>query len=368
MDSNPDKNYTENLDLLVQKLRKLNYSLGLELQTNSFTHNKLITAYEAIPVFHIACRKPAPTVTGLISDLRAAAASHDRLHPSTKSDTLFTDRKYHGNRNVSRYLPSNQFKYNRDNRDNRRTSRQRRKCYVCDKEDCWSTRHTKEEREKAMVSILSKYRQYVIEEDESDGSDSKSQEGAHISDSDDFGVGVFLTEAVGDIDALEAIKQLAYQAISHALSQSILTESIQLWPTQGHSILAADYSPTRGRYSKDQFHGIVIDTGAAFVSTAGFGQFLALKEQLQSSAEITPTTGNTRFQFGIGTTGSKGVVRVDSPIRVLTFHVVDTDTLFLLSLHDLDTLGIYYNNLSNTLVGKDTEWPVIRKFGHPFLI
>jgi hypothetical protein len=107
MDSNPNQTYTQNLDLLIQTLRKLNHGLAPELQIDKFTHNKLIIACEAILVFHLACRKPAPTVTGLISDLRATAASYDRLHPSIKSDTLFTDRKYHGNRNTSRYPPSN---------------------------------------------------------------------------------------------------------------------------------------------------------------------------------------------------------------------------------------------------------------------
>jgi hypothetical protein len=237
---------------------------------------------------------------------------------------------------------------------------------VCDKEGCWSSNHTKEEREKAIASIPSKYRQYVMEEDESDGSDSKSQEGANTSDTDDFGAGVLLTEAVGNINALDTFRQLSYQTISHTLGQSIAIESIQ--PNQESLILMADYSPNQGRYSKDRFHGIVIDTGAAFASTAGFGQFLALKEQLQASAEIIPTTNSARFQFGIGTTGSKGTVKVHSPVGVLTFHIVDTDTPFLLSLHNLDSLEIYYNNLSNTLVGKDTEWPVIRKFGYPFLI
>ena len=61
-------------------------------------------------------------------------------------------------------------------------------------------------------------------------------------------------------------------------------------------------------------------------------------------------------------------MRVQSPIGNLSFHVVDADTPFLLSLHDLDKLNVYYNNLSNMLIGKNTTWPVIRKFGHPFLI
>ena len=115
IDDNPKKPYTETLDLLVQSLRKLNHSLAPELQIDSFTHNKLITACEAIPAFQIACRKPAPTVTGLISDLRAAAASYDRLHPINKSETMFTDRKYYSGRDLYR---------NSDRQANRQIDRQ----------------------------------------------------------------------------------------------------------------------------------------------------------------------------------------------------------------------------------------------------
>ena len=98
MDSNPGKTYGESLDILIQTLRKLNHGLAPELQIDSFTHNKLIMVCEALPAFQIACRKPASMILGLISDLRAIAASHDRLHLVSKSETLFTDRKYHGGR------------------------------------------------------------------------------------------------------------------------------------------------------------------------------------------------------------------------------------------------------------------------------
>ena len=69
MNNNPSKTYSKNLDLLIQTLCKLNYSLVLKLQTNSFTYNKLIIIYEAIPDFKNACRKLVPIISGLISNL-----------------------------------------------------------------------------------------------------------------------------------------------------------------------------------------------------------------------------------------------------------------------------------------------------------
>ena len=102
MNNNPSKTYSKTLDLLIQTLHKLNYSLVPELQTDSFIHNKLITAYEAIPDFKIACWKPALMISGLISDLRAAAISYDRLNP-VKPETLLIDYRYHGSRSNDWY-------------------------------------------------------------------------------------------------------------------------------------------------------------------------------------------------------------------------------------------------------------------------
>ena len=137
MNSNPGKTYSENLDLLIQTLRKLNYSLAPELQIDSFTHNKLITACEAIPDFKNACRKPVSTISGLISDLRATATSYDRLNP-IKPEALFTDRRYYRNRSSRNDRPSShqnsQFKNNTD----RQKSSYSTKCYVCNKEGCRS--------------------------------------------------------------------------------------------------------------------------------------------------------------------------------------------------------------------------------------
>jgi hypothetical protein len=93
----------------------------------------------------------------------------------------------------------------------------------------------------------------------------------------------------------------------------------------------------------------VIDTGAAFTSTAGYGQFLALKKT-QNVKLDADTANKQRFKFGIRSTAFKGTVQVNTPLRILAFHVVKADTPFLLLLHNLDKIGVYFNNLTNQLV------------------
>lgn len=44
-------------------------------------------------------------------------------------------------------------------------------------------------------------------------------------------------------------------------------------------------------------------------------------------------------------------------------------TPFLLSIKYMDRLGIYFDNTNNVLIGPDgMTTPIIRRFGHPFLV
>ena len=85
--------------------------------------------------------------------------------------------------------------------------------------------------------------------------------------------------------------------------------------------------------------------------------------------------GAVNVQFGIGSTTSIGSVTVKTPIGLVDFHVVKADTPFLLCLADMDRLQVYYNNITDTLTGPTTALgskhitlPIVRRFGHPFLI
>ena len=75
------------------------------------------------------------------------------------------------------------------------------------------------------------------------------------------------------------------------------------------------------------------------------------------------------IQFGISIVTSTSSVAINTPVGTIEFHVVNVSTLFLLSLVDIDRLKIYLNNVTNILVTADGEKvPIIRRFGHPFLL
>src|SRR5271170_5765081 len=82
----------------------------------------------------------------------------------------------------------------------------------------------------------------------------------------------------------------------------------------------------------------------------------------------TSTKGQVTVQFGIGSTSSIGTANVDTPIGEVQFHIVDANTPFLLCLADMDKLQVYYNNIKDVLVTRTREVPVVRRFGHAFLL
>lgn len=112
----------------------------------------------------------------------------------------------------------------------------------------------------------------------------------------------------------------------------------------------------------------MIDTEASKHSTAGYGQYLAYKKDNRNISIDITKAGAINVQFGINSVSSEGSIIVDTPIGRIEFHIVKTDTPFLLSLADMDCLKIYLNNVKNILVTKDQTIPIVCQFGHPFLL
>ncbi len=127
------------------------------------------------------------------------------------------------------------------------------------------------------------------------------------------------------------------------------------------------------RYTSAVFYEIMIDSEASIRSTAGYGQYLAFIK----NTSIDPNTpidldhtkaGTVNVQFGIGSTPSIGSLTINTPFGLVEFHVIKADTPFLLSLADMDRLKVYFNNVENLLIDKIKALPVIRRFGHGFLL
>lgn len=125
------------------------------------------------------------------------------------------------------------------------------------------------------------------------------------------------------------------------------------------------------RFGKS-FDGVMVDTGAARGSSAGEAQYHAHCNFVGTQPNLDKSRAAV-CHFGISSTKSKGVAPVTFPVGdiFLTFkvHVVDADTPILLSIDDMDSLGIYLNSLEDNLIHAESglKAPIAQVHGHPFI-
>jgi hypothetical protein len=121
------------------------------------------------------------------------------------------------------------------------------------------------------------------------------------------------------------------------------------------------------RYTSEVFYDIMIDSEASVRSIVGYEQYLAFIKN--TPIDLNRTKRETvNVQFGIESTPSVESLTIDTPIGLVKFHVIKTDTPFLLSLADMNRLKVYFNNVENLLIDTIKALPIIRRFDHDFLL
>lgn len=404
LDENPDKSTYQCFQLIIEKLLKLRHGIHQEFRTDLMFTNKLITACQGVEACRIAISNPntgmsnpgtpGAGISNLIASIQSSIVAWEKENPRLIQETFYTDRRYHRNdqnrtRNQGRNLDRNRagFRpYEHRKEDRTRPPRRKGKCYVCQKENCRSWDHTEEERKEAKDeyrkhfntknkgrgNFNERYRQYTIYCEGDDADECNEAFEALILDepqgsTEDESDECYLT-SFGTLTANEALStsvELANRAYVHSLDPAPNT-------ARNLSEFEPESDPfqytTTTRYSSVEFVGIMIDTGASTKSTAGYGQFQALQSVDSSVTLDTPTKGQVHVQFGIGAASSIGTTDITSPIGTVRFHIIQADTPFLLCLADLDRLQVYFNNLANVIITPKGEVPVVRRYGHPFLM
>ncbi|KAI0997262.1 hypothetical protein K3495_g10925 [Podosphaera aphanis] len=262
--------------------------------------------------------------------------------------------------------------------NNGHNGRQQKKCFVCRKPKCWSTRHTPEERKQRRSDWRFYAQDMEINEDlkaflvNYEGIDTEEYLDKDL-DSKDFHAWLASTPdkssskqsdqfhtACGSINGRITTNLLNNQCVMHALTGTDPYDG----KADGPSTLF--YFPSR--YDSDVFQGIMPDTGAAGISTAGKNQVKAVQEKLPSIELGTSTAGRYSVRFGDNPdTQSLGTVDVKIPFGMICFAVMPLNIPFLLCLSDMDKYGVYLNNVENVLVHEQKKYPTVRKWGHPWL-
>lgn len=370
----PEKAKSEVFAIMIDKLRSMQRSLDPEYRTPGALINKITASVVDMPPCATAVLLPVQNVSALVHNITSSLEHFDAAHKAEKLQPLlplpdpstiyYTDRKYRQNSSDRPY---------RYPRRPPPPPRSRKKiCIICKKEGCWSRQHSKKEQ----ADYWNKQRNaaYLLEEggqedQEDDGEDDEYTEDLDLEAleldseketflSDTFESFTCCNSSVPADIALAHYHRLADEAIQHALS-----------------VLAPQTSNTftlSGRYGSDIFRGVMLDTGASTISTAGYAQAQAYMRDFNAKMD-TSKAGEVTAQFGVGDARSIGKLEVMTPIGRVTFYVMDTDIPFLLCLQDMDRLKVFFNNLTDEVILKDEKSveksvPVVRVFDHPFLV
>jgi hypothetical protein len=180
---NERKFMNECLQLLIKSLRHLQHDLESTLRIDEFIHNKLVNACQKISACQYACFKSSDTLTELINDLKSSIITYQKAHFIEFTFSIefifFIDRRYHRNFQF-RIREQNREYQNRKYQNRRNQNRTRKVCFVCQKEECWSTKHTRNEREDAKRKFRNRFvdqmnkriDQYIAEYEELEEHDS----------------------------------------------------------------------------------------------------------------------------------------------------------------------------------------------------
>jgi FlaG/FlaF family flagellin (archaellin) len=130
-------------------------------------------------------------------------------------------------------------------------------------------------------------------------------------------------------------------------------------------------SITDSRYDDIEFKDILVNCDAADRSTNDMRQFKAL--QRISDVALNKKTIESSIKFEIDNTLTLEFVELNTSLEIITFHIVEINTSFLVCLNDFDRLDIYFNNLINQIVSYEhtsmkRRHFVIRRYEHAFLL
>ena len=77
--------------------------------------------------------------------------------------------------------------------------------------------------------------------------------------------------------------------------------------------------------------------------------------------------GSANFIFDMNSMGSIESINLNTSIELIIFHIVQINTFFF-CLADLDRVNAYFNNVNNRIIQMNRSYPVVRRYGHVFLM
>ncbi|KAH6661479.1 hypothetical protein F5X68DRAFT_266345 [Plectosphaerella plurivora] len=369
---NPSKTTPECLETLIERLDQLALALGYTTEAPAGgLRMHLLNACQGHPSCKLALYSPATTYEGVIAQLRAAVATEEATAPY-QSVAHWTDRTFNGDGRRARYgtktpLDPGPTTGRAFPRDRPRLPQSPRKCYVYGIREAKGQNATPT----ALTAFLTWYEgpepdrkdealeAYLAAHEGLSPATSDNDEDPYIADEEVDG-GVYFTSTYfpTPFNSNELATALGDNAVTHALTKGTPGNDPYLEDLPGGPAEPPSAFMLKGRYEALTFQGIIPDTGAAQLSTAGHAQFRALQRSHGVSLDASKA-GKGQVRFGPGPpVESLGTTTVPTPLGDLTFHVIPTPTPFLLCLQDIDAHSIIFDNLANELRQGDRRVPV----------
>lgn len=362
--SKPGHSSSACLEFMIERLTDIQSSLPQEYQHEIILRNKILNGVKDVDACRLAYHKPAETVQGVISDLHASLATMDTqnrvLGTQLQPAAHFVDRRVvRGNSN-------------RQGHEEKATKVSHgKKCFVCGRPGCWSSNHPPKERLQAYRKNKSIRQYFATLRDE----ESSEEEDVNVADAVEDVIAHF-------IDINHDDSQTGTSSPSNAEEEESFSHLATLRDEEGPASFTARLQNVAFTHSisdtvrkfrfSTKFEGLMIDTGAARGSTSGSVQYKAYCDFIGKSPSVDDSRA-AMCHFGIGSARSRGVASIEFPVGELWFtieaHIVDADTPILLAIDDMDRLGIYFNNLENTVIHTSSgqRGLVSRVRGHPFI-
>jgi hypothetical protein len=123
------------------------------------------------------------------------------------------------------------------------------------------------------------------------------------------------------------------------------------------------------RYTSEIFYDIMIDSKVLIRLIVDYEQYLAFIKNITIDLNRIKTD-TVNVQFEIESTSSIKSLTINTLFELIEFHVIKTNTSFLLNFADMNRLKIYFNNVEIILfmITKNRDLSIIRRFNHDFLL
>ncbi|CCU74673.1 hypothetical protein BGHDH14_bgh03207 [Blumeria hordei DH14] len=327
LQQHPDKSKADCFDIMLQNLLKIKKLLPSDMQTDSHLRLKMQVACKSYPDIHHAILEDASNFQEMTNNIRSSirlldstntlfsthistlATTHLQqrssipgTHNNDFNETFWTDRKYNGNKPY-------RSGYSKD-------KQRRTRCYLCKKLGCISYNHTDSEGEVTFQKYANRHVKRQV-----GGRPSKAYFFTPIQSSTAL-LGQKDADVLNEYSTLHAVTGSKPQLLHCSLSP--------------HSMLPTSF--LLDRYSANVFQGIIPNSGAAEISTAGEAEFEALC-QIDPTISLVPPQDKSTVRFGDAAAQKPlDMTAINTPFGLVVFHILQTKTPFLLNVRGMARL------------------------------